>query len=274
MVVLLLVVLWIAVLTPRAVRHFKEGRSESSIDDFHQQLHLLERAGPKLVEPAYRLAAGDEGLGEPPHGCVPRDAAPALRGRPDLVLLDRGTGATRSTQPMVRTASRRSAGAMRRARKRRRDVLLGAVATAVLTGVLGAMHQLHLLWAVTGVSLLAIAAYVALVAYAQMLRADRDALRPIVTTAGAGAGAVPFGTAVEDLRPPLPLHVRYLPPEAAARRPSRPRHAPGATARSGSGRAGHPGGVSSTVPVAVRGGRAVRAWERDTGQLPRHAASG
>jgi predicted lipid-binding transport protein (Tim44 family) len=268
LVVLLLVVLWIGVLAPRAIRHFKESRSESSIDDFHQQLHLLERAGPKLVEPAYRLAAGDGEVGD-----ALQHSAASSGGRPDLVLLDPDVGPTRSTQPMVRTTSRRSAGAMRRARRRRRDVLLGAVATAVLTGVLGAMHQLHLLWAVTAVSVLAIAAYVALVAYAQMLLADRNAARPVIAAAGTAPGVGTWESAEESRRPPLPLHVKYLPPEVAARRPPRPRHAPGG-ARPVGGRAARPEGVTSTVPVAVRGGRPVQAWERDTGQLPRHAAIG
>lgn len=162
MVVLVLVVVWIVVLTPRLVRHFREGRSKYSIESFHEQLHLLERTGPKLVKPAYRL--------EDP------DAEPQL---PGLALVG-GSGAAHPTPQLVRgVRQRRSAWERRRSRRRRRDLLLGLVGVVVVTGGLGALHALHLLWAVTGVSVLALAGYLALVAYAQMLHADRDALRPV-----------------------------------------------------------------------------------------------
>ncbi len=162
MVVLVLAVLWIAVLTPRLVRHFREGRSHYSIETFHEQLHLLGRTGPKLVEPAYRLEV------------------------PDLDRLDRrltlvgATSGPQLTPELVHGIRRRqSSWERRRNRRRRRDILLGLLAMAFATGGLGALHALHLLWAVTGVSALALAGYVALAAYAQMLHADRDAVRPV-----------------------------------------------------------------------------------------------
>lgn len=238
MVVLFLVVIWIAVLAPGLIRRFKESSSQSSIDDFHQQLHLLERAGPKLVEPAYRLAAGEDDSGIPAPAGRPgqSEGGPAT----GLVLLDPEVTQTRSTQPMVRTASRRSAIATRRARKRRRDVLLGAMATAVLTGVLGAMHALHLLWAVTGVSVLAIAAYIGLAAYAQMIHADRQASRPVEQA--------PRAT-------------------FASTQGHQPHHAARA-AREGAG------SLSSTAPVVVRAGSRALRWVDAPGAAPRHAASG
>ena len=56
MIVLILVaVLWIAVLVPSVISKLSERRSAGSIDHFHQRLDLLERTGPKLVAPAYRL---------------------------------------------------------------------------------------------------------------------------------------------------------------------------------------------------------------------------
>jgi hypothetical protein len=162
LVVLVLVVLWVAVLTPRLVRHFQQGRSNSSIDSFHEQLHLLERAGPKLVEPAYRLEVPE--ADQVHAGLALANAIGAEAATPDLV---RGV------------RQRHSAWERRRSRRRRRDVLLSLVAVAAATGGLGAMHALHLLWAITGVSALAIAGYVALAAYAQVLHADRDAARPV-----------------------------------------------------------------------------------------------
>lgn len=160
MVVLVLVVVWIAVLAPRLVRRFRDGRSHSSIDSFHEQLHLLERTGPKLVEPAYRLE-------------VPEASAPGL-------ALVEGTGAVRATRELVRgVRQKQSTWESRRMRRRRRDLLLGLIALVAVTGGVGALHALHLLWAVTGISALALAGYVALAAYAQMLHAERDALRPV-----------------------------------------------------------------------------------------------
>ena len=162
MVVLILVLLWVAVLTPRLVRRFREGSSDASIESFHEQLHLLERAGPKLVQPAYRLEV--------------RDVRPSVDG---LSLVE-GSEALHSTPRLVRAVrQKQTTWERRRRRRRRRDLLLALLGLGALTGGLGALHALHLLWAITGISAFAIAGYVALVAYAQMLHADRDAPRPV-----------------------------------------------------------------------------------------------
>jgi hypothetical protein len=236
LVVLVLVVLWVAVLAPRAIRRVREGRSHTSIESFHEQLHLLERAGPKLVEPAYRLATP----------IVPLRPRSELSHAPAITLGGRGGSLTLLDPPGEEPVERRAAAGApssarqrRRGRRRRRDILLGLVATAVLTGVVGAMHQLHVLWVLTAISVVAIAGYVALAAYVQMLDADRQALKPITT-------AKPE---------PLPS------PWAA----SRPRHAPGeplpgvevlTSSPSWAAKAGYPG-----------------AWDEDT-PVARHAATG
>lgn len=232
LVVLVLVIVWAAVLTPRVIRHFREGRSHSSIDSFHEQLHLLERTGPKLVEPAYRLGPAETSQG----------AALAARPTGGLTLVDQSP--TRVPEPHLPQVvrSRRSSWERRRVRRRRRDLLLGMIAVALLTGGLGAVHALHLLWAVTGVSALAIAGYVALVAYAQMLHAEREAAKPVVSR-------VPQG-------PTSPWEL------------TRPRHA-----------AGHPlPGVevlTGSAPLAARAGY-PGAWDDDdlVSCAPRHAATG
>ena len=249
MVVLVLVVLWIAVLAPRAIRRLREGRSQTSIESFHEQLHLLERAGPKLVEPAYRLGA-------PVVPLRPRNApaSPAVdttgggratvgdvRVTPDgaygsLRLLDESM--TRPGEGRRRAAPQPSAQQRRRGRRRRRDILLGLVVTALLTGVVGSMHSLHVLWALTAISVVAIAGYVALAAYVQMLDAEHQALKPVV--------AAPE-------RPPSPW--------AAAR----PRHAPGEPL---------PGVEVLTAPAswAAKAGY-PGAWDDDS-VMARHAATG
>lgn len=231
LVVLLLVVLWAAVLAPRVVRHFKESSSRTSIEDFHERLHLLERAGPKLVEPAYRLASGDDamtGVTDVPVGYA----------RPAPLVLVEPVVAPRVVAPDAARAARRPSDSSRRACRRRRDVLLGALATALLTGILGEMHALRLLWIVTAVSVLAIAGYVALVAYARMLAADRAAARPVRPAAPRG------GEPASRYGAPRVVH-------GAARRV-------GPTLR-------------STTPVAVRSGGPA-AWDEDPpAYVPRHA---
>jgi hypothetical protein len=162
LVVLVLVVLWVAVLTPRLLRHLREVRSIDSIESFHEQLHLLERAGPKLVEPAYRLEVPDSD-----------------RSFTRLTLVNAGDAAHATPRLVRGVRQKHLVWERRRSRRRRRDLLLSLSAIAVLTGGLGAMHAFHLLWAITGVSALTIAAYIALAAYAQLLHADRDATRPV-----------------------------------------------------------------------------------------------
>jgi hypothetical protein len=236
LVVLVLVVLWVAVLAPRAIRHFREGRSQTSIESFHEQLHLLERTGPKLVQPAYRLGSDDPSPTMAPSPVGFPGGTARSRSRSGLVLLDHTEAPVDTLAPPQPVRTRRPAASRRRGRRRRRDILLALVATAALTGGVGAMHGLHALWIVMAVSILAIAGYVALAAYAQVLDADRQALQPVAPS-----------------RPqPLPS-----PWDG-----TRPRHAPGAPMRgvevltgqmSWAARAGYPG-----------------AWDEDE-PTPRHA---
>lgn len=238
MVVLVLVVLWVAVLAPRAVRHVREGRSQTSIESFHEQLHLLERAGPKLVEPAYRL--GSPVVPLRPRTEPVQHAEFTVGGQGGLQLLDPPPAerTDRRTSP-PRPPAATSAQQRRRGRRRRRDILLGLVVTAALTGGVGAMHGLHALWVVTAIATVAIAGYVALAAYVQMLDADRQALKPIPNAA--------------PERPPSPWAL------------NRPRHAPGEPL---------PGVEVLTAPTswAAKAGY-PGAWD-DEAPVPRHAATG
>lgn len=174
MVVLVLVVLWVAVLAPSAIRRVREGRSQTSIESFHEQLHLLERAGPKLVEPAYRLGSPIVPL-RPQTEPAP-DVDLKVGGRGGLLLLDRPT-TERAERRRIATVHP-SPQQRQRGRRRRRDILFGLSGTAILTGVVGAAG-VHMLWAVTGISVAAIAAYVALAAYVQMVEAEGKSLRPV-----------------------------------------------------------------------------------------------
>ncbi|MGH9091709.1 MAG: hypothetical protein ACRDZR_10090 [Acidimicrobiales bacterium] len=201
MILLILVALWIVVLAPAFVKKWLDRRSTVSIDTFHQQLHLLERAGPKLVPPAYRLETAQSATGM----AVGASGFPAVSSRPsrpNLVLLqavgegeagvvaDGGPGGEvvddasgahyRRLAPAhvldegpSRRLARAQVEAFRRhtVQRRRRDLLIGMVVTLVLSGLLGL--AVSLFWVVTVVAALALAGYVGLAAYAQLLEADR-----------------------------------------------------------------------------------------------------
>jgi hypothetical protein len=84
-VLILVAVLWIAVLVPTAVSKLRERRSAGSIGRFHDRLDLLERTGPKLVEPAYRLTGTD--WSRPRSDPMVVVAPPPLPARPNLTLV-------------------------------------------------------------------------------------------------------------------------------------------------------------------------------------------
>jgi hypothetical protein len=235
MVVVILVVLWIVVLAPLYLKGRTLRGSTTSIDSFHRQLHLLERTGPKLVVPAYRLETATPA----PAGDAPGSAATGLPvvssgiRRPNLVLLrpvddrsvegddivDDGAGGhyrrvlpepavEPAPTPMPETEGPVRAGPdpYRRqlARRRRRDTLTVLVSVLFLSGLLGLLLGVPGLWVLTGLAALALGAYGALVAYAQNLVVDHGSRRPSRTT-GASEGIYDLDTAepgnVEDDRP-------------------------------------------------------------------------
>ncbi len=59
MLIVVLVIVWIAVLAPVAIRKFRDQDTDRSILNFHQRMAHLGR-GRKIVEPAHRLAVNDE----------------------------------------------------------------------------------------------------------------------------------------------------------------------------------------------------------------------
>ncbi len=198
-VLLVLAIVWIVVLAPGLIKRWRERHSVESIDSFHYQLHLLERTGPKLVEPAYSLnkSATTSRRRSNSAGGYQYDAASRARtgSNGSLVLLrplddrdaveldddkvvddDRGGRYERvglCAVPDSKTSSigRRDPEAYRRrqVRKRRRDLLAGIVVTLVLTGALGFIQSFRVLWVFTVLSAVALAGYVALAAYAQSI---------------------------------------------------------------------------------------------------------
>lgn len=202
MILLILVALWIVVLAPAFVKKWLDRRSSVSIDAFHQQLHLLERAGPKVVPPAYRLETAQSATGTMV-GATGYPAVSSRPTRPNLVLLQpvrEGTGdgsadapgseivdgpsgahfrrvvpaSLQEEAPARRPAAARVEDFRRHAvQRRRRDLVVGLAATLVLSGLLGL--AVSLFWVVTVLAAVALAGYVGLAAYAQLLEAaDRQ----------------------------------------------------------------------------------------------------
>lgn len=130
-------------------------------------------------------------MGEAP-GTAATPALPARR--PSLVLLDgaplepAGSTARAGGAPVELppggwghgAAQRARLEHRRQARRRRRDIVLGLVCVAVLTAAVGSVHGLHALWALSVLAVLGVCGCVALAAYAELIEADRRALRPIV----------------------------------------------------------------------------------------------
>lgn len=195
MVLAILALLWIIVLAPTAFRKFKERESTESIDTFHRELHLLERAGPRLMARAHGLSSRDHRAVSPAATGLP--SVSSKPGRPKLVLLphppsdDPGEAEGASGVPVRangragrpvdrgRTGSgpRRMQEGARRASayKRRRDLLVGLTGTFLVTAVAGSVHALRPLWVITFLCAVGLGGYVLLVQQARRLRAERRA---------------------------------------------------------------------------------------------------
>jgi hypothetical protein len=192
-IVLVLVALWGVVLGPSFIRKIRISSSDRSISSFHRSLDLLERSGPKVVEPAYRLAGTGNALPIPQ---IARPPASARAVRPTLVLL--GPQGQRGEVPMndrygdyfdeyeqfdegyaqeypeyeayperrIGVGASIPSGVLsrREAALRRRNILLGLLASAFLTVIMG--FFMSFFFYLTILAVVALVAYVALMAYA------------------------------------------------------------------------------------------------------------
>ncbi len=217
MIVLILVaVLWIAVLVPSVIAKIRERRSAGSIGRFHQRLDLLERTGPKLVEPAYRLTGtdGNRLAGDP----VVVAAPPPLR--PTLTLLPPPGDGLRGDDPRLEDWAFEGAGdlmdsvaeqfdgplggldddmgvperelAMRSrrlaARRRRRNVFGMLCAVGAFTGIIGIAPSMRAAWYICAISVCLLVAFVALAAYVQRMETERDHLARVRAERDRGFG--------------------------------------------------------------------------------------
>jgi hypothetical protein len=207
---ILIAALWGVVLLPTLLKRRTEKRQVGSIDHFHHQLHLLERASPKIVSPAYRLetveAQGAVGVGasgypaissmpERPNLVLLRPVAPGEAADDEVVDDATGDHYQRVGPPALGELPRRESEAvaeverrqphvadaeharLRETRRRRRDFVALLLGTMVFTALLGLVPSLHLLWAVTVMSALGLAAYVTVAAMAMRNDVDVAAVR-------------------------------------------------------------------------------------------------
>jgi hypothetical protein len=160
-VLLILAMVWLAVLGPGLLRRRAERRSTDSIGAFHRQLRVLERTGPALVDPAYRL--GDDTDAASTALRLPRAQRPARRATAPAVRSGRHAAARR-TDPYFRPDACR----------RRRNVLAGLASVVVFTGLLGAVPALRPALVVTLIDGLLLAGYVGLLVYLRTLALERQ----------------------------------------------------------------------------------------------------
>lgn len=207
MALVLLAVLWLAVLIPSWLRRQAEFKSSASISDFRYHLRVLERRSPALVPPANRLrsrSAQPAGFVRPAQlGLVPNPGRPARPGA--------RAGAPSRVQPHALphpelrqahgASARATASARQQTLRRRRQVLEILVALVVASLALGALPNLHLMWAVTAVAASLLAAYVALLVHLRNLATEPT-------------GSAASGRELRQLAAERDLKVRFLPSPA------------------------------------------------------------
>ncbi|MHB8439821.1 MAG: hypothetical protein ACYDD4_11770 [Acidimicrobiales bacterium] len=145
-ILVILAMVWLAVLGPGLLRRRAERRSTYSVDAFHRQLHVLGRAAPSTIDPAYRLETEEVSSPFRPVG------AHALRRQ------------ERRPDPYFRPE----------ACKRRRDVLFTLLCTLVGTGLLGAVPAMRPLLYVTLVGALLLTGYLGLLVRLRTLALERE----------------------------------------------------------------------------------------------------
>lgn len=128
-----------------------ESHSTDSIGSFRQQLRVLERTGPSIVPPAYRMESRDLGV----YGA---SRVPTMS----------GPGRALANNPSVAAARRR------RVQKRRRDVFYGVVTSVVGSAALGFLPGLSVMRWLSVMLAAVLAIYVLMLAQMRSTAVERS----------------------------------------------------------------------------------------------------
>lgn len=194
-VLVVLVALWAIVLAPSLLRGRANRRSADSIGSFRRQLRVIQRTGPVVIPPANRRVPPTISFPMPVSSSVAdtsgqgvvlalgpgRSAAGQVRRETGTPGPARGARAPAGRTGYATAGAHRGAGsrqalsgARARTLQRRRQVLLAILTAVVVTFLLGIVPPLRQLWWVTGMSVVALGAYVALLVRIRNLAAERE----------------------------------------------------------------------------------------------------
>ncbi|HEX2273258.1 MAG TPA: hypothetical protein VHG90_05245 [Acidimicrobiales bacterium] len=175
LVLVVLAIIWAAVLIPPALRARHEARPGDSISAFRRQLAVLRRARPGAPR-----GAADWREWSPARGPAPR---PTVRPGPPVTSLAAHRAASRApldgrrprgAPPRAFVAAGLPSSRRRAALRRRRDILVGLLATSALTLVAGILPTLRAMLMVHLVVDVLLVAYVALLIRQRTLAAERE----------------------------------------------------------------------------------------------------
>ena len=170
MILVVLAMIWVLVLVPPLVRARAEGRPGDSISAFRRQLAVLRRARPGSPR-----GASDWSGARAPIAPISR---PTVRPGPPVASLAAHRAQLSSRGPGLANPRAFAAAGLRsprsRALRRRRDILVGLLATAAATLVLGVLPGLRVMLMVHLVVDGLLIAYVALLIRQRTLAAERE----------------------------------------------------------------------------------------------------
>jgi hypothetical protein len=182
----LVAVLWVVVLAPSLWRRIRERGGVGSVDHFHHQLELLEHAGPKLVDPAYRLRSAGSGNSATPssHPKLVLLRAVQAGQAADIEDVDGAhyarVGVIERPEPPgspTQTDAELAAYRRQQARHRCTFVLRLLAGVAITTGILGVLPAFRLAWIFTGITGIAALALAGLIASAREVEGQRGQSR-------------------------------------------------------------------------------------------------
>ena len=167
MILVVLALIWALVLVPPAIRTRAESRPGDSISAFRRQLAVLRRTHPPSARGGSDRASARASVSRPVVRPGPAVASLAahraqLNGRGPAGAHSRAFAAAGLRSPRSRTL------------RRRRDVLVGLLATAAATLVLGLVPSLRVMLMVHLVVDVLLVAYVALLIRQRTLAAERE----------------------------------------------------------------------------------------------------